>query len=93
MGLWIWYATGTNEEIKQACEAGAAEIGRRGYEPREAFDAAMDAADLEEDFPADAPTPEGNALIAWFAGERAALERLAELTGVWPEQATLILTE
>lgn len=93
MSLWIWYAEGTREQIESACQAAETEILRRGFTVREAFDAAMDAADLEEDRPSEAPTDGADALIAWYAAERAALEHLATLVGTWPEQATMIFTE
>lgn len=93
MKLWLWYAAGTEEQIAAACAAAEAEITRRGFTPREAFEASMEAADIAADHPADIPTPEASALVAWYAGESAAFDKLTELTGTWPEQATLIATE
>ena len=93
MNLWIWYAEGTREQIEAACLAANAEILRRGFTVREAFNAAMDAVDFEEDRPGEAPTDGADALIAWYAAERVALETLAQLVGTWPEQATMIFTE
>ena len=93
MKLWLWYATGTEEQIAAACAAADAEIVRRGFTLREAFEASMEAADTAADFSAEASTPEAQALVAWYAGEAAAFETLTELTGTWPEQATLIGTE
>jgi len=92
MGLWLFYVDAQDDEIEAACEAAAQELNRRGVSAADAMQAALDAAELPEDY-ATEETPRSNEVAAWYAAEDAACQRLQELTGEWPHGAGLIYTE
>lgn len=92
MGLWMFYVDAQNSEIEAACNAAAAELRRRQFSPELAQQAALDAADLSEDFDIET-TPAADAVVAWYAAEEAACQALQTLTGEWPHDAALIFTE
>lgn len=92
MGLWIMFTDAMDSDIEDACRAASTTLQRRGVSPAVASNAALDAADLSEDYN-EPTTPAADAVAAWFAAEDAALRRLNELNGEWPHMAALIYTE
>ena len=91
-GLWMFYTDALDEDVERACLAAQDELRRRGFTAEEAQNAALAAADLEEDRQEDF-TPDADKVIAWFAAEDAASKRLFELTGEWPHSAALVWTQ
>lgn len=92
MGLWLFYTDAPSNEIEQACQAAAVALRDRGFTAEQAQDAALAAADLSEDFTEDR-TPDADAVVAWFAAEDAAMNKLAEISGEWPHQAALVYSD
>lgn len=92
MGLWMFYVDAQDDEIEEACQDAAAELRRRQFSPDLAQQAALDAADLGEDH-IEETTPAADAVVAWYAAEDAACQKLQTLTGEWPHEAALIYTE
>lgn len=92
MGLWLFYVDAQDDEIEAACKAADEELRRRGVSAADAQQAAIDAADLPEDYSTEF-TPGAGAVAAWYAAEDAACKRLHVITGEWPHGAGLIYTE
>lgn len=92
MGLWLFYVDAQDDEIEAACKAASLELERRGISAASAQQAALDAAELPEDYSEEA-TPQSQDVAAWYAAEDAAFRRLQEITGEWPHGAGLIYTE
>jgi hypothetical protein len=92
MGLWIFYTDASSEHILLACEAAALEFSLRGVDPKDAQDAANDAADLEDDHLGEY-TLKTDLVIAWYSAENIAMRKLHELDGGWPDQSSLIFVE
>lgn len=92
MGLWLFNVDAQDDEIENACLAAAAELARRGIDADAAQQAALDAADLPDDYN-EQITPHSVAVVAWYAAEDEACRKLEELTGEWPHDAGLIYTE
>ncbi len=92
MSLWLWYAPGSDAQIAEACQGAEKVLQERGITVNHAFAATVAANDLDESHTEDT-TPDAPAVAAWYAAEFEALTRLSELTGEWPAQAALIVTE
>lgn len=93
--LWLWYAPGTEAQIAEACEAAEKELQNRDVAIQTAFAATVAANELE-DSATDADWSsviDQAAIAAWYAAEFAAFDRLSNLTGEWPSQASLIVVE
>lgn len=90
MELWLFYAPGTDQDIKDACAAAAAELTRRGFTAERAYAAAERAGELSDADLAES-TPDADAVAAWYAAEDVAFRRLQELTGEWPHNGALIV--
>lgn len=91
MGLWLFYADADHDAIEAACKMAGEVLRQRGFTPKQAQDAALDAADLDE-MRAEESTPNADAVVAWFAAEDAAMQTLYQQTGEWPHQAALVWT-
>ncbi|MBV6867897.1 MULTISPECIES: hypothetical protein [Xanthomonas] len=92
MGLWLFYCDAAADDIELACNEAERELKRRGFTAAEAQQAALDAADLAEDY-SQALTPDADAVAAWFNAEDAAFRKLHELTREWPADASLIFDQ
>lgn len=90
--LWMWYVPGSDEQVAQACAAALQELKARNITVGAAFAATVAANELSDAHTADV-TPGHEAVSAWYAAEFAALSKLAELTGEWPSQGSLIVVE
>ncbi len=91
MGLWIFYCDAHDDDIEMACQAAVDELTRRGFTAQQAQDAALDSADLAEDYVGET-TPNADAVVAWWNAEDVALRALYAQTGDWPASASLIYT-
>lgn len=92
MGLWLFYTDAVPNEIEAACQAAVIALRERGFTAEQAQNAALAAADLSEDY-VEERTPDADAVVAWFAAEDAAMNKLAEISGEWPHQAALVYTD
>lgn len=92
MGLWMFFTDAHDDEIEQACAAAELVFKERGITPAVASDAYLAANNLPEDYQEET-TPAADAVVAWYAAEDAALQKLLEVTGEWHHQAALIYTE
>lgn len=90
--LWMWYVPGTDEQIREACEAALQELQARDIGVSEAFAATVAANELDDSHTEDV-TPDVEGVSAWYAAEFAAFTKLSELTGEWPSQGSLIVVE
>jgi hypothetical protein len=91
--LSLWYVPGTDEQIAAATLAAAEELEKRRVTVEEAFAATIELNDLEDDAEVAEIMPQVLAVSAWYAAENAAFETLANLTGEWPVQGSLIVVE
>jgi hypothetical protein len=90
--LKLWYAAGSEADMADACALAAAELAKRDVSLQAAVDAVIAAGDLPETFSPHI-TPNPAAVVAWYAAEHAAFQRLADLTGQWPDHGALIVAE
>ncbi|MGH8147151.1 MAG: hypothetical protein ACREPY_12535 [Rhodanobacteraceae bacterium] len=93
MKLSLWYVPGTEDQIAIATKAAADELEKRRVTVEEAFAATIELNDLDDDADVAELVPEVLAVSAWYAAENAAFETLAQLTGEWPSEGALIVTE
>ena len=90
--LSLWYIDATPEQITAACTKALVELEQRGVTIDTAISAVVAAGELPESFTEDA-TPNADAVSAWYAAESAAFTCIQNLTGRWPDQASLIAVE
>lgn len=93
MKLSLWYVHGTDEQIAAATQAAEAELEKRRVTIEDAFAATVELNDLDDEAEIAEIMPEVLAVSAWYAAENAAFEKIAELTGEWPLQGSLIVVE
>ena len=93
MKLSLWYVPGTDEQIAAATQAAEAELDKRRVTIEDAFAATVELNDLDDEAEIAEIMPEVLAVSAWYAAENAAFETLAQLTGEWPLQGSLIVVE
>jgi hypothetical protein len=91
--LSLWYVHGTDEQIAAATQAAEAELEKRRVTIEDAFAATVELNDLDDEAEIAEIMPELLAVSAWYAAEDAAFEKIAELTGEWPLQGSLIVVE
>lgn len=91
MGLWIFMSDALDEEIQKASEIADQLFKKAGVDPEAAQQAAIDAADLSAEH--DGATPNADLVILWFNAEFAAFEYLQDVTGEWPNGASLIYVQ
>lgn len=92
MKLWMWYVPGTEEQVTAACAAAEKELALRGVSIGAAFQATLEANELDDAYAVDS-TPDAEGVAAWYAAEFIALSSLAESTGEWPAQGALIVLQ
>lgn len=90
--LWMWYVPGTDEQVTAACLAAEKELKNRGVSIGAAFQATVEANDLDGTY-AGENTPDADAVAAWYAAEFTALSHLADSSGEWPSQGAMIVLD
>ena len=93
MKLSLWYVPGTDEQIATATKAAEEELEKRRVTVEDAFSATVELNDLEDEAEIAQIMPQVLAVSAWYAAEDAAFETLAQLTGEWPAQGSMIAVE
>lgn len=93
MKLSLWYVPGTDEQIATATKAAEEELEKRRVTVEDAFSATIELNDLEDEAEIAQLMPQLLAVSAWYAAEDAAFETLAQLTGEWPAQGSMIAVE
>lgn len=92
MGWWMRYTVRNGSRIGAACRAAARAIKARSFTVHQAFNATMDATDLDETGPDDNTTPAAGALAAWYMrGQAGAPEHLAGPNGRATPPANFLL--